>query len=353
MKLTHGGDWAGYIEEYGKEPLDYSSNVSPLGIPEGVKRAAAEAMERADRYPDPLCRQLKAALSRTWGVPADRILCGNGASDLILRVARGLAPKRALVTAPTFSEYEEALAKAGCACDHFPLKEEDDFRVTEEILGWIGPGLDLLILCEPNNPTGRTTDPALLRRILARCGETGVRLMVDECFMEFLTDRERHTLVGELAAHPELLILRAFTKSFAMAGLRLGYLLCGSAETAAAIEAAGQPWAVSVPAQEAGIAALKEAGFLEEMRALTARERTRMMARMEALGLRVIPGEADYLLFDSGDPELGDALREKGILIRDCSNYIGLRAGWYRAAVKREEQNDAFLQALTEVINNG
>ena len=124
MKLTHGGDWAGYIEEYGKEPLDYSSNVSPLGIPEGVKRAAAEAMERADRYPDPLCRQLKAALSRTWGVPADRILCGNGASDLILRVASGLAPKRALVTAPTFSEYEEALAKAGCACDHFPLKEE-------------------------------------------------------------------------------------------------------------------------------------------------------------------------------------------------------------------------------------
>ena len=118
MELTHGGDWAGYAAQYGGMPLDFSANVSPLGLPQGVRQAVARALDGADRYPDPLCRALRKKLSGTLGVPPQSILCGNGAADLIFRLALAEKPKRALVTAPTFAEYEQALVVAGCTADH-------------------------------------------------------------------------------------------------------------------------------------------------------------------------------------------------------------------------------------------
>lgn len=198
MELTHGGDWAGYAAQYGGMPLDFSANVSPLGLPQGVRQAVARALDGADRYPDPLCRALRKKLSGTLGVPPQSILCGNGAADLIFRLALAEKPKRALVTAPTFAEYEQALAVAGCTADRFFLREEEGFAVTEALLERIEPGLDILFLCEPNNPTGRTTPRALLLRILERCAACGTRLVVDECFNEFLDDPAAHTLLGEL-----------------------------------------------------------------------------------------------------------------------------------------------------------
>ena len=180
MELTHGGDWAGYAAQYGGMPLDFSANVSPLGLPQGVRQAVARALDGADRYPDPLCRALRKKLSGTLGVPPQSILCGNGAADLIFRLALAEKPKRALVTAPTFAEYEQALVVAGCTADRFFLREEEGFAVTEALLERIEPGLDILFLCEPNNPTGRTTPRALLLRILERCAACGTRLVVDE-----------------------------------------------------------------------------------------------------------------------------------------------------------------------------
>lgn len=198
MELTHGGDWAGYAAQYGGMPLDFSANVSPLGLPQGVRQAVARALDGADRYPDPLCRALRKKLSGALGVPPQSILCGNGAADLIFRLALAEKPKRALATAPTFAEYEQALAVAGCTADRFFLREEEGFAVTEALLERIEPGLDILFLCEPNNPTGRTTPRALLLRILERCAACGTRLVVDECFNEFLDDPAAHTLLEEL-----------------------------------------------------------------------------------------------------------------------------------------------------------
>ncbi|MFR1785333.1 MAG: pyridoxal phosphate-dependent aminotransferase, partial [Ruthenibacterium lactatiformans] len=223
MELTHGGDWAGYAAQYGGMPLDFSANVSPLGLPQGVRQAVARALDGADRYPDPLCRALRKKLSGTLGVPPQSILCGNGAADLIFRLVLAEKPKRALVTAPTFAEYEQALVVAGCTADRFFLREEEGFAVTEALLERIEPGLDILFLCEPNNPTGRTTPRALLLRILERCAACGTRLVVDECFNEFLDDPAAHTLLGELEGHENLLLLRAFIKWYAMAGVRLDY----------------------------------------------------------------------------------------------------------------------------------
>lgn len=346
----HGGDWAGFERAYGVPPLDFSANVSPLGVPEAVRQAVEASLAEAGRYPDPLCRTLREKLASCHGVPADWILCGSGAADLIYRLAAARRPRRALVTAPTFSEYENALALWGCSVSRLPLSRETGFAVTEDILSAITPELDLLFLCEPNNPTGRTTDHSLLERILARCDDCGTLLAVDECFNALLDDPAAHTLLGCLPRSEHLLILRAFTKSHGLAGLRLGYALSRNTPLLSSMARSGPPWAVSAPAQAAGIAALEENDSLEALRQLIKRERPRLAAGLAALGCQVCPGEANYLLFYHGAPDLGRRLAERGVLIRDCSNYHGLGNGWYRAAVRTGAENTRFLQIFKEVL---
>lgn len=348
--MGHGGDWAGFQTKYGRSPLDFSANVSPLGLPEGVLRAVEESLAQAGRYPDPLCRALRERLGEYHGVPPEWVLCGSGAADLIYRLAAARRPRTALVTAPTFSEYEYALTLWDCRVSRFPLSPEADFAVTEEILSAVTPGLDLLFLCEPNNPTGRTTDRRLLARILEQCAACGTLLAVDECFNEFLDDPAAHTLLDQLPRRENLLILRAFTKSRGLAGLRLGYVLSQNTPLLEAMAWGGPPWAVSGPAQAAGLAALDEADYPAALRRLIRRERTRLAAGLAALGCRVCPGEANYLLFFSGVPALPRRLEERGVLIRDCSNYPGLGPGWYRAAVRTAEENAAFLNIMAEVV---
>lgn len=352
MELVHGGDWAGFEQEFGGLPLDFSANISPLGVPDGVRRAIAEAAAEADRYPDPLCRAVSAAIAETEGCPTEYVLCGNGAADLLFRLALAKRPRRALIPAPAFAEYAAALETVGCTVERYVLREKSGFLVDEGLLAAIRPGIDVVFLCEPNNPTGRTTPPDLLRRVLDRCGEVGALLVVDECFGDFLDDPEAHTMTGQLVKHPNLLILKAFTKLYAMAGVRLGYCLCSDGTLLDGMRRSGQPWAVSTLAQTAGIAALKETDYVARVRALIQRERPFLMEGLRNLGLRVIPGEANYLLFRSERPLL-EPLRRRGILLRNCGNYPGLDDTWYRTAVRTREENERLLKALGEVLHDG
>lgn len=348
-QLTHGGDWTGFALAHGCLPLDFSANISPLGVPAGVREALREAAGRADRYPDPLCRELRAALSAHEGLSAERILCGNGAADLIFRAVLAQRPRRALVTAPCFGEYEAALETVSCRVDRAVLREETGFSLEESVLDAITPETDLAFLCEPNNPTGVTTPPALLTRILERCRETGTRLVVDECFGDFLDAPEAHSRKADLGEFPNLLVLKAFTKLYAMAGVRLGYALCADADFLERMRRAGQPWAVSSLAQAAGVAALEERDYVRRVRALTAAERAWLFRRLTGLGLRVISGEANYLLFRSPRP-LEEPLARRGILLRSCGNYVGLDETWYRAAVRTRRDNRRLTEALEEVL---
>ena len=351
--LTHGGDWAGFAAEYGaKAPLlDFSANVSPLGMPAGVAAALAACAPGCDRYPDPLCRALSEAIGQAEGVPAEWVLCGNGAADLIWRAALALRPGRALVTAPAFAEYEAALDAVGCTVERYALRETDSFRLDEGFLEAIRPGVGMVFLCEPNNPTGLTSPRPLLLRVLERCRQAGALLVLDECFGDFLADPAAHTLKGELDGGG-LLILKAFTKLYGMAGVRLGYALCAGTALLAKLRAAGQPWAVSTPAQAAGLAALRETGYVEAVQALIAAQRPRLAAGLKALGCRVVPGEANYLLFRCETP-LIEPLRRRGILLRSCGNYHGLGPAWYRTAVRTGPENDRLLAALGEVLGCG
>lgn len=347
-QLTHGGDWAGYRAQYGHDALDFSANVSPLGLPQGVANAIAAALPHADRYPDPLCRSLRAKLAPHEGIPAESILCGNGAADLIFRLAWAAKPRTALVTAPTFAEYAAALESAGCAVRRHFLQAKVDFAVTDSILSFITPEVDMVFLCQPNNPTGQLTPLPLVERILRRCEACGALLVVDECFLDFLPDCDALTAKALLDSK-NLLILKAFTKLYGMAGVRLGYCLCANTALLEAMQAAGQPWAVSSLAQAAGIAALDETEYVAQVRELIKTQRPILASGLRALGLRVVEGKANYLLFRAPEA-LGDALRQKGAVLRSCGNYPGLSACWYRTAVRTEQENRQLLALLAETL---
>jgi len=347
--LIHGGDTAGFLEVYGKEPLDFSANVSPLGLPSAVASAVIESLSQADRYPDPLCRMLRDSIGETEGVSPDWALCGNGAADLIYRLAVAKKPKIALMPAPTFAEYALALEQVDCAIAWHNLKEEDGFAITDSILPQITKQVDMVFICQPNNPTGTLCSRDLLDSILDRCEQTDTLLVLDACFSDFLDDANQHTLHHRLGS-PNLLMLKAFTKLYAMAGLRLGYCLSSNEELLAAMDRAGQPWSVSCVAQAAGIAALKQHDYVAELKSLLAVQRPFLAEGLSKLGLRVFHPSVNFIFFKA-PAHLGSRLGTLGILIRSCENYPNLEGGYYRVAVRTESENCRLLQAVEEALS--
>ena len=224
------------------------------------------------------------------------------------------------------------------------LREEDGFRLTGDILSQDLCAYSAVFICTPNNPTGIAVEPELLKKIAA----TGARLFLDMCFLDLTEWPDRYDLPALLAAHPNVTVLRAFTKSYSMAGVRLGYAMSSDDGLLEAMSAKTQCWNVSSIAQNAGVAALGCAGWLEESVKLIGSERRRLTEELESLGIRVWPGEANYLLLKTDADLFGEMLKRR-ILVRDCSNYPGLGKGYYRIAVRTPRENDLFISALKEM----
>lgn len=338
----HGGDI------YGEEiKLDFSANTNPFGTPQGVLDAVRDSLTALHRYPDPYCRKLTLAIAEFEGVKQSHILCGNGAAELIYSYCEAVGAKLAVELAPTFSEYSLGLERTGCKVLRYELSWQKDFVLEDGFLKFLEDTMpDAVFLCNPNNPTGKTIPMELMNRILVFCAEHNIRLFVDECFLD-LSDREE-SVKEALESNPGLLILKAFTKSYGMAGIRLGYCLSADGGVLARMAQAVQPWNVSSLAQAAGIAALREREFLEKTRRLIAAERSWLKRELEKLDFWVCDSEANYLLF-RGQPGLHTALRKQKIAVRNCDNYFGLGPGWYRIAVRRREENEALIGAIRAI----
>ena len=342
---AHGGDVY-------KNPvtLDFSANVNPYGTPEKVKAAIRRSADAVFCYPDPYCTALREKLSALHGVNADAILCGSGAAELIFSFAAALRPKTALLPVPSFSEYETAFFAAGTEPIFHPLLRENGFTLTNDILDAITPETDVLMLCSPNNPTGRSIDKELLLSILDRCRKTQTWLFLDECFQDLCDADKAFSLIGQLKDGDRALVLRAFTKTYGMAGVRLGYAISKNRDLLFGMSEAVQPWNVSTVAQAAGLAALDCPDWAEKARALFQTEKVYLLKELKALGVSVLPGDANYLLL-SGVPMLYDGLLKKGILVRDCENYRGLQKGDVRIAVRTHAENAVLIAAISEVLH--
>lgn len=342
--MLHGGDIYTY-----QGTIDFSVNINPLGPGENVVAAAKEAVDKMEHYPDVRCRALRSALAKKLEVPEDFLIFGNGAAELMFTLTMAERPEKAVIAAPAFAEYDRALRAAGCEIHYYYRKEEMGFALGEDFLAMLGDDVDMVFLCSPDNPLGNLLDFGMLRRILCRCKEKKILLVLDECFIDFVENAEDISLLSETKNTGSLLILRAFTKIHALPGLRLGFGVCSDKSLLERMEAATQPWNVSLPAQAAGVAALEDTGRVERTRQFVAEERRWIVERLKELGITYFPSQANYLLLKS-DRNLFAELLKRKILIRDCQNYEGLEQGFYRIAVRRREENRKLIEAMKEIF---
>ncbi len=349
----HGGDIYRNSVRY-----DFSVNVNPLGMPASVRRALRRSLAQADRYPDSRCQELKNALTVRHGIAADRIVCGNGASELIAAVVRACSVQKALLVAPSFTGYRNALNAVDAQIITVPLWND----MPEELCRQLREQKpELCIIANPNNPDGSLLSLAALNTIADTCRTTGTTLLIDECFIELSDKGDAGSFIPCLTDYDNVLVLRAFTKSYALAGVRIGYAVA-TPELIMRVQAQLPEWNVSVLAQGAGIAAAKDTRWLQKTNRLVAKERAYLVRELEKLGCRVYPSHANFLLFqvpqvtqvsqngNSGSPNLQKQLLQKGFLIRDCSDYDGLAAGYYRIAVKTHGENRKLIHAMSVLL---
>ena len=341
--MSHGGD-----RYRNKVRLDFSVNTNPAGVLENVKEALTESISKAEHYPDQEASALRKDLAKALNVREDMLVFGNGASEIIMAAVRAAKPKHVVLPVPSFSGYQWALRTEEPKI--YYVEMEEDFQVTDKLTGCLTEDVDMVFLTNPNNPTGRYIRHDLLEEILDVCREKKIVVCLDECFMELSDDPEGNTCVPEISRWPNLIILRAFTKSFAIPGVRLGYSICADTEMNASIRKMLPEWNLSIMAQDAGVAALKETASLKEARIQIQKERAFLEAELSKAGMRCIPSKANYLLLQSPVTDLYERLLKKEILIRDCSDYQGLGKGYYRVAVRPREENEELITAIRDVI---
>lgn len=357
-EYMHGGDIYRDPVEY-----DFSVNINPLEMPRQSLEAARRAMLLCGKYPDWQGRELCRGIAEREGILPEQIILGNGAAELIYALCFGLccrtaghrsgsitAPVKGLMTAPSFGEYEAALTAAGGEAVFWKLEEEKDFRLEEDVLTAITGKIRILFLCNPNNPTGSLAGRELLCRIAQRCEENDVVFCLDECFLPFL-ERERELSMKEMLGHfPHMVILRAFTKVYGMPGLRLGYAMSANEELLQTVRACLQPWNTSIPAQLAGIEALKDGAYLERTRQLIGRERDYLKQELESgLAKRIYPANANYLFFQA-QKDLKELLLRQKVLIRSCADYRNLSEGYFRIGIRTHEENQELIRRWRKAV---
>lgn len=379
----HGGDiYSRQIQ------LDFSVNVNPFGVPEAVTQALHAAVDHVGEYPDITAGKLSWAVSRMLSkrygceIPGEYLLFGNGASELFMAIIHVGLPvektgdmgqpeqrqeqwKQIVIPVPSFYGYEHAAKAADRRIKYVSLKQalmtENQEKIStqkdSECVNYLSEQLpddvDLLFLANPNNPTGSLWRKADLKNLLAHCRRKNITVVLDECFIEFCEKDPTQPLsmVAEIENYPNLIIVRAFTKIFAIPGVRLGYLVCSNHTLLEKIQKQLPEWNLSVFAQMAGVACTTDCEkYLADTVEYVETERAFLRNGLEKLGIRVISGEANFLLLQTEQP-IYEKLLQRGILIRDCENFCGLGKGYYRIAVKKHEENETLLRELENVVN--
>lgn len=341
----HGGDiYRNQIR------LDFSVNTNPLGMPDPVKEALHQAVEEAENYPDIRAQVLSAAVTEQLQVRKEQLVFGNGASELFHAVLHAIKPSKILIPVPSFLGYEEAAKAIDCEVIFYEMKKEEKFCLTDRILDVLDENISLVFLANPNNPVGNLVEPELIFQIAEKCRQCDITLVLDECFMELTGKEQTYSFLKRLNEFSNVVVIRAFTKLYAIPGVRLGYLVCEQ-NLAEKIRLQLPEWNLSVFAQRAGVAAIKEQEYIARAVVCIQTQRQFLLEELQAAGCSVFDSDADYLLFYSEMP-LYELFLQRGILIRDCSNFRGLQRGYYRIAVKSEEQNRMFAEVLREIHEN-
>lgn len=352
----HGGD-----VYRNKVNIDLSVNISPYGVPPMVRAAINSAVLDVEKYPDPLYEELREAIAKSEAVSNDKIVCGNGASELIYAVARAVlkivnAGKDAAILVPCYSEYKESLISAGFESVHqVSLDEKNGFLPDDEsIRQLIQCTPSVIMLGNPNNPTGRLLPKDWLCELIKRAEAEGIFVVLDESFLPLTEHEDDYRDITS----KYLIRIKAYTKSMAIPGVRLGYLISENENVILEVKQLLPDWNVSGIAAKAGVAAaqakewLRARVFDEEngIKALTGFLSEKLIEK----GFTVFDTDTNFVLvkYDNCGGIKGNLYEEalkKGILIRDCSNFEGLGCNFYRVAVKGKPESQSLLEVIEHI----
>ena len=356
----HGSDLELIEKHYGiprGRIVSFSANINPLGISPMLRKSIVANVDAIMTYPDRQYTDLRESISAYCGVPVGQVLVGSGVTELISRFIRQIEAHRVMLINPTYSEYAREVGLSGGHIEAYQLPEDDEFRIdVERFCGMLDDSFDLVMLCNPNNPTGSVIERDDLRAILHRCEELRIHVMVDETYVEFARDVEAITAVPLASEYDNLIVLRGVSKFFAAPGLRLGYAIIGNAAIREQIDFSEIPWAINSLAATSGGRMFEDTEYIHRTAEFIDGERGRLLGILEREpGLHVFQPSANFILMRilkagvTSQMVFEHAIRD-GLMLRDCSSFPGLGDDHIRFCFCLPEQNDRLIARIRETL---
>lgn len=354
----HGSDLEQIEQVYGikkEEIISFSANVNPLGISPNLRKTLSERLDAITSYPDREYASLRRCIADYVHSDPENIIVGNGSTELISLFIQIEHPKKALILGPTYSEYEREIFLGGGATHYYPLKEKDDFCLNlADFMEHLNESIDLLVICNPNNPTSSSITRAQMRQILDTCKQYDIFVMADETYVEFAENMEEITSIPLTHYYNNIIILRGTAKFFAAPGLRLGYAVTGNRDLIKSINTRKNPWTINSLAVIAGELMFSDETYMKQTKELISQERARIYRLMKASpDFKPYPPSANFLLvkiLKEGitSQDLFDRAIRKGLMIRDCSTFPFLDQKFIRFCFMKPEDNDKLIKCLME-----
>ena len=359
----HGGNIYRVSQETGvpaDELMDFSASINPLGVPDRVKEVIKAELDNLVHYPDPDASELRQVIARHHNIDLESIICGNGSTELIYLVPAAIKPEKVLIPSPTFSEYAKA-CRLSCNNELLPadlknksttrglrnyeLKEKNSFRIIAEEFIEAMQGCDMAFLCNPNNPTGDLLSKEEVLGIAEAARKLKCILVVDEAFIDFCP---ADSVIGHVHANPYLIVLRSMTKFYAITGLRAGYGVFHPAIIKRIMEFK-EPWTMNTLAQKSAIAAIDDRDYAERTMDVIRNEKEFIENGLRDIGIEFLSSAVNFYLLRTGYAgEICQRMKDKGIILRECSNFRGLGDSYIRVAVRSRKENEALLGGLSE-----
>ena len=358
----HGGNvWE--VSEKHKIPvdqlIDFSISTNPLGAPKTALESIRQHLNLIHHYPDPNPEWLLEALGKSVGVAPNNVVVGNGSTELIYLFNEVFLENgyEAVIPVPTFSEYKAAIERFGGNMIFLKCDPANNFRLNvEELENSITKKTRIIFLCNPNSPTGWLYEKADIIRVIKLAAENDVLVFVDEDYIDFVDDGKRYSMTKYVKDYNNLFVLRSLTKFFGLAGVRIGFGI-GSPELVKILKRVIMPWSVNSLAMFAAAEAVKDADFIKRTRLLVSKSRKEMQEMFKPINwLKVYPSETNFLLVEiiQGDltsTQLAEGLAKTGLLIRDCKDFDGLNNRFFRATVRRPEENRRLVEQIKSFGN--
>ena len=356
----HGSDLEKIEEIYHIKKEDitsFSANVNPLGISPLLRDTLSRHVDAIASYPDRDYTKLRKSICAYTGAQFENIIVGNGSTELISLFIQTTHPKKALILGPTYSEYEREISLEGGHTLYYPLKEENDFQMdVEDLCSQLNDGIDLLVLCNPNNPTATAISRKEMRRILDCSLQHGISVMVDETYEEFAPESSKVSSIPLTNNYNNLIVLRGISKFFAAPGLRLGYAVTGNPDLLKYINTKKNPWTINSLAEIAGCIMFSDQEYIRQTRELIRTERDRLYQLLSSWkSVKVFPSCSNFFLVkilkeEVTSEKMFDHCIRKGLMIRDCSTFPFLDSSYIRFCIMSPEKNDELMEAFREVL---